>query len=102
MTMKSIRLSLIVYFLVLLTAALGAVSWLSYGMAADSLDQRKRESQTMIEASYTRRKEGAKAELDRLLESQAQVLAKMKPELDRRLTSQARKLVSMAHGDGAL
>ena len=38
--MKSIRLSLIVYVLVLLTGALGAISWFSYRTTADSLRER--------------------------------------------------------------
>ncbi len=75
--MRSIRLSLIVYFLVLLTGALGAVSWFSYQTTAESLRERQRDSQKMIEAQYETRKHAARAELDRHILRQARAIAGM-------------------------
>jgi heavy metal sensor kinase len=75
--MKSIRLSLIVYFLVLLTAALGAVSWFSYRTTAESLRERQRDAQKMIEAQYETREKAARNELDREILRQARALAGM-------------------------
>src|SRR3954447_5452250 len=77
MTMRSIRLSLIVYFLLLLTAALGAVSWTSYRTTAQALRERKRDSQKIIEAQYQSRVQGAQADLDRRILRQAQLMASM-------------------------
>jgi heavy metal sensor kinase len=71
MTMKSIRLSLIVYFLVLLTGALGAVSWFSYRTTSQSLRERQRDSQTMIEAQCETSCEALRADLDRRILRQA-------------------------------
>ena len=58
--MRSIRLSLIVYFLVLLTAALGAVSWFSYRTTSQSLRERQHDSQKMIEAQCEARSQAAR------------------------------------------
>lgn len=73
--MKSIRGSLIVYVLVLLTVALGAVSWFSYRTTAQSLRERQRDSQQMIEAQYTAQSQAVKADLDRRILREAQRLA---------------------------
>src|SRR5438552_17804107 len=84
--MRSIRLSLIVYFLVLLTAALGAVSWFSYRTTEASLRERQddahtmiqaqfHDAQTMIQAQCVTREEAQRAELDRRLVAQARTLA---------------------------
>ena len=75
--MKSIRLSLIVYFLLLLTGALGAVSWFSYRTTEESLRERQRDAQKMIAAQYEARADAAKTELDRQLLRQARALAGM-------------------------
>jgi two-component system, OmpR family, heavy metal sensor histidine kinase CusS len=72
--MKSIRLSLLVYFLVLLTAALAAVSWFSYQTTAQSLRQRKLDAQTLIETQCGARIKETRAALDRRLLRQAQTM----------------------------
>lgn len=76
--MRSIRLSLIVYFLLLLTGALGAVSWFSYSTASDAVHQREKEVRAKIEETFDRRTRFAKREVDHRLRSQAQTLASMR------------------------
>jgi two-component system, OmpR family, heavy metal sensor histidine kinase CusS len=75
--MKSIRLSLIIYFLVLLTGALGAVSWFSYRTTAMSLRERQRDAQKMIETQYAVSSKSARADLDRRILLQAQTMLTM-------------------------
>jgi heavy metal sensor kinase len=72
--MRSIRLSLIVYFLVLLTAALGAVSWFSYRTTSQSLRKRQRDSQTMIEAQCEALSQATRAKLDQRILQQAHTM----------------------------
>jgi signal transduction histidine kinase len=76
--MKSIRLSLIVYFLVLWTGALGAVSWFSYRTTAHSLRERERDARKMIETQYEANCRASRADLDRRILHQAQALASMR------------------------
>ena len=71
MTMKSIRHTLLVYFLVLLTAALTAVSWWSYRTAAFALRGRQADARKLIETQLDDRSKAVKAELDRRLLQQA-------------------------------
>lgn len=75
--MKSIRLSLIVYFLALLTIALGAISWFSYQTTAQSFQQNKLDSQKMIRTQFSVREKAASSELDRHLIRQARAMAGM-------------------------
>jgi len=72
--MRSIRLSLIVYFLVLLTAALGAVSWFSYRTTSQALRKRQQDSQKMIAAEREARSQAARTELDQRILRQAQTM----------------------------
>ncbi|MBI1831744.1 MAG: hypothetical protein HYR84_09875 [Planctomycetes bacterium] len=73
--MKSIRLSLIVYFLMLSTAALGTVSWLSYRFSEQALLDRQADSQDRIRNQSTAASHQVRAELDRRLVSQARAVA---------------------------
>jgi heavy metal sensor kinase len=75
--MKSIRLSLVCYFLVLLTAALGAVCWLAYRTTAAALDERRQGSRHLVESQYHAHREEVNASLDRKLLRQAQIAATM-------------------------
>lgn len=75
--MRSIRLSLLVYFLLLSTAALAAVSWLVYQTTAQSLERRRLDSRRLVETQYQARAAEARAALDRRLLRQAQALASM-------------------------
>lgn len=77
MTMRSIRHSLIVYFLLLLTAALGAVSWTSYRTTAQALRERQRDSQKIIEAQYQSRVQGVQGDLDGRILRQARLMASL-------------------------
>src|SRR5260370_36158772 len=77
--MKSIRLSLVCYFLVLLTGALGAVCWLAYRTAAAALDERRQGSRHLVEAQFNSHCEEVRAGLDRRLLRQAQIVADMAP-----------------------
>ena len=74
--MKSIRRSLIVYVLVLLTAALGAVSWFSYRTTGDSLRQRQRDAQGMVQRQFEDQEKTVRAELDRRILQQARTMAR--------------------------
>ncbi len=76
--MKSIRLSLIVYFLVLLTGALGAISWSSYQTTAHSLRVRESASHKLINDQCEKRVETVKTDLDRWLLQKAKALANMR------------------------
>jgi heavy metal sensor kinase len=75
--MKSIRLSLVVYFLLLLAAALGAVCALVYQTAAAAIRERRDGSQKQIEAQYKTHREEVLSGLDRRLLRQAQTVATM-------------------------
>src|SRR5437764_869095 len=74
--MKSIRLSLVVYFLVLLAAALGTVFTLVYGTAAAALNERRHGSQRLVEAQYQAQCQELRAGLDDRLRRQAQTVAR--------------------------
>lgn len=73
--MKSIRLSLIVYFLVLIAVALGGVSALAYQTAAKTLQDKQTSTEHLIWAQFTSRCQDARAVLDRRLQRQALYLA---------------------------
>ncbi len=75
--MRSIRLSLVVYFLLLLTAAVGSVCWLVYQTAAGALEERRRGSQDVVETQYVAHVEETRTALDRRLVRQAQTIAAM-------------------------
>jgi heavy metal sensor kinase len=74
--MKSIRRSLIVYVLVLLTAALAAVSWFSYSATAHSLQKRREDSQRLIQSQCKARSDAVRDELDRRILEQARTMAR--------------------------
>ncbi|MBI3823424.1 MAG: HAMP domain-containing histidine kinase [Planctomycetes bacterium] len=75
--MKSIRLSLIVYFLLLATAALAAVSWFAYSTSEQSLLDRQRASEFRIRGECDANCEVVKADLDRRLLLQARALVRI-------------------------
>lgn len=74
--MKSIRRSLIVYGLLLLTAALGAVSWFSYRTTVLALRERQGDSQKVIHAQYDAQSKAVADELDRRILEQARTMAR--------------------------
>ncbi len=74
--MRSIRLSLTVYFLVLLALALGAASWLAYGTSDETLSQKKVATRKLIEAQYDENCRRERAKLDDQLLTEAQSLAR--------------------------
>ncbi len=73
--MRSIRLSLIVYFLVLIAMALGGVSWFVYETSAHTLRDKQKSTKALIEAQYQDQCTEVSAALDRRLLSQARTLA---------------------------
>jgi heavy metal sensor kinase len=75
--MRSIRLSLIFYFLVLLTSAVGAVSWFAYRTTEESLRERQHDSLTMIESQHDWQCKRVHRELDRRILQQAHTLVKV-------------------------
>ena len=72
--MKSIRLALIVYFLLLLGSALGGVSWFVYQTTSQALHAKEAGNRDHLDASYKADCDKAKASFDRRLFEQARVL----------------------------
>jgi heavy metal sensor kinase len=83
MTMRSIRLSLTVYFLVLLALALGGASLLFYRIARNALEDKEKAAQELIQASYREdcRKEHEKLDTD-LLKRARSVAQLVRPRQD--------------------
>ncbi len=75
--MKSIRLSLVVYFLGLLAAALGVASLLAYRTAQRTLVEKKRAAEQLITAQYEERCREERRRLDDKLWQQAHTLARL-------------------------
>jgi heavy metal sensor kinase len=73
--MKSIRLSLVVYFLVLLGAALGAVSWFVYGSSRQMLRASEESKTRLLNSEYEKRVKDAEQSLDEQLLQYAETLA---------------------------
>jgi two-component system, OmpR family, heavy metal sensor histidine kinase CusS len=73
--MKSIRLSMIVYFLVLLAAAMGLVSWLVYRTSAEALNARQITNKELLREQFDRRKKEEKDKLDSELLHSAYTIA---------------------------
>ena len=75
--MRSIRFSLIVYFLVLLAVALGGVSWLVYQTTAQTLREKQISTHDLIQAQYRYQCQEVQNTLDERILRQAQALASM-------------------------
>jgi len=75
--MRSIRLSLIVYFLLLLAAALGGVAWFVYESSTEMLRKSGDSKRRLLEQQYTQRVKEAKTALDTPLVKRARTLAKL-------------------------
>lgn len=89
--MKSIRLSLLVYFLALLGVALGAVSLLVYHTTTQTLLEKEQAAAELIRAQCDERGRKEKLDLDADLNYLAHVLARQAQlEPDRRFTDQMR------------
>jgi heavy metal sensor kinase len=87
--MKSIRLSLLVYFLALLGVALGAVSLLVYHTTTQTLLEKEQAAAELIRAQCDERGRKEKLDLDADLNYLAHVLARQAQlEPDRRFTDQ--------------
>src|SRR4051794_40930285 len=74
--MRSIRLSLVVYFLALLCAALGVASLLVYRSAQRTLRDKEEAQRKLIQAQYEKRVQDERNRLDEQLLTQAQSLAR--------------------------
>ncbi|MFL5341989.1 MAG: sensor histidine kinase [Gemmataceae bacterium] len=72
--MKSIRLSLVVYFLLLLAVALGAVSYLSYRKTAEALKGKQQAARELLQKEYENARSEEKQRFDNDLVSQARAL----------------------------
>jgi len=75
--MKSIRLSLMVYFLVLLAAALVAVSWLVHQTTGRALEDKETSTRLLLETQYTNRRQAVKEEFDTRILHRAMQLASL-------------------------
>lgn len=73
--MRSIRLSLVVYFLVLVAVALSATSALAYWTTSGIVEKRKQENRKLFCTQYERRCGREKAKLNDTLLAQARFLA---------------------------
>jgi signal transduction histidine kinase len=74
---RSIRLSLIVYFLLLLAAALGASGWLVYRTADEKLNAEQMTNYRLLATQYEDQTTAIKARLDQDLLSQARTVAQL-------------------------
>lgn len=75
--MKSIRLSLIVYFLALLAVALGAIGALAYGTTKQSLREKKESTRELLLARHASRSQAVREEWDERILRRAQTLASL-------------------------
>src|SRR5262249_27875472 len=75
--MRSIRLSLLVYFLALLGLALGAVSVLVYQTTYQTLLAKKQTTEQLLRAQYEERRQEENAKLDNALSAQVWNLASL-------------------------
>src|SRR5262245_3481864 len=75
--MRSIRLSLIIYFLALLAAALGGVSWFVYYLTDSTLRDRQASTENLIESQFRYQCKEAENVLDKRLRTQAQALVSL-------------------------
>ena len=83
MRIRSIRLSLTVYFLALLAAALGVASVIVYHSAQKTLEDKQRAAAQLIDAEYENLRKTEEDKLDRDLLAQAETLAGVaRPRLD--------------------
>jgi signal transduction histidine kinase len=72
---RSIRLSLIVSFLVLMAAALGGVSWIAYQTAYGTLEEKEASTRELIQREYERRCKQAEVQFDKDLQVRIYKLA---------------------------
>ncbi len=73
--MRSIRLSLIVYFLVLLALAMSGVSWFSYQTTAQALRGKRDSTMELLQSQYTDQEQQIVTNLDNHIARKAQFLA---------------------------
>jgi heavy metal sensor kinase len=75
--MKSIRLSLIVYFLILFAAALGAVWWSVYQTSAAMVRKSADSKRLLLQEQYSKLVKEAETALDKSLADRARALARL-------------------------
>jgi signal transduction histidine kinase len=75
--MRSLRLSLTVYFLALSAAALGTAWWFVYRIAAQNLEDKRRTTAQLLDTQYRKRCRDEEAGRDQALLVQAQTLARL-------------------------
>jgi heavy metal sensor kinase len=73
----SIRLSLTVWFLVLLAAALGGASWFGYATASQTLREKRAAAAELVRARYEERCRQDREHLDKALLDEAQTLTRL-------------------------
>jgi heavy metal sensor kinase len=79
---RSIRVSLLVWFLGLLTLALGGLSLFVYHTSSRTLRDKKETTKELLRAQYKERCEDARKQLDKDLLDQARVLASTRSHFD--------------------
>jgi heavy metal sensor kinase len=75
--MRSIRLSLVVYFLLLLFLALGAISWFVYDTSSQTLQDKVASQRDHLEAQAKIRREGVRVALDQRILTRAETVANL-------------------------
>src|SRR5947209_1282575 len=73
--MRSIRLSLVVYFLVLVTVALGVIGWLSYEATRRTLRDKEATARNHLQELYENRCRELRNEYDKRILQRAETLA---------------------------
>jgi heavy metal sensor kinase len=102
--MRSIRLSLVVYFLALLACAVGAAAWLAYQTCDETLQQKKEAARKLIDAQHDENCRQERSRLDDQLLNEAQSLARQTQTLLDwpRMHERERELGMLALGAWAL
>ena len=75
--MRSIRLSLLVYFLLLLSVALGVIGWLSYEATRRTLRDKEETARALLRELYENRIRAVGDEYDHGILERAQTLARL-------------------------
>ena len=89
--MRSIRLSLMAWFVGLLALALGGLSWFVYQTSAQTLRDKKDATEGLLRAQHKERRDESEKQLNMALLDQARVLASTRFHLDRELDGRSTK-----------
>src|SRR5882762_360656 len=83
--MRSIRLSLVVYFLLLMSVALGVIGWLAYQATARTLRDKEEATRGLLIDRYQNSHREIGEQYDRSIEQRAHTLARLAEQQPREL-----------------